>query len=183
MQLMAQYFYNCSFLTIPGYYLSATVGAYAQSNFIGETDSFFNKQENPVFFYKNHRPQNVIDDDITWAVLNAIHNADVIQYKYRKKSGNLKECTTLPIKLVVDYQYGRQYFFCYDYAYKSFNIQRLSSVSDVSVTKKIKPPQKFKFVEEKKSKIRIFIKYIIMCIPNILIIFGILQWKKIYQMS
>lgn len=152
VQLMTQYFYNCSFLTIPGYYLSATVGAYAQSNFIEETDSFFNKQKNPVFFYKNNRLQNVIDDDITWAVLNAIHNTDVIQYKYRTKRGNLKEYTTLPIKLVIDYQYGRQYFFCYDYAYKSFNIQRLSSVSDVSVTKKIKQPQKFEFVEGKESK-------------------------------
>ena len=149
VQLMAQFFYNCSFLTIPGYYLSATVGAYAQSNFIEETDSFFNKQENPVFFYKNHRLQNVIDDDITWTVLDAIHNTNVIQYMYRTKSGSLKECTVLPMKLVIDYQYGRQYFFCYDYAYKGFNIQRLSSVSDISVTKKIKQPQKFEFVEEK----------------------------------
>lgn len=152
VQLMAQYFYNCSFLTIPGYYLSSTVGEYVQSNFIEETDSFFNKQENPVFFYKNHRLQNVIDDDITWTVLDAIHNTNVIQYKYKPKSGSLKECTVLPIKLVIDYQYGRQYFFCYDYAYKGFNMQRLSSVSDVSVTKKIKQPQKFEFVEDKIAK-------------------------------
>lgn len=152
VQLMAQYFYNCSFLTIPGYYLSSTVGEYAQSNFIEETDSFFNKQENPVFFYKNHRLQNVIDDDITWAVLDAIHNTNVIQYKYRTKSGSLKEYTVLPIKLVIDYQYGRQYFFCYDYAYKGFNMQRLSSVSDVSVMKKFKQPQKFEFVEDKIAK-------------------------------
>lgn len=149
LQLMTQYFYNCSFLTIPGYYLSSTVNEYVQSNFIEETDSFFNKQENPIFFYKNHRLQNVIDDDITWAVLDAIHNTNVIQYKYRTKSGSLKECIVLPIKLVIDYQYGRQYFFCYDYAYKGFNMQRLSSVSNVSVSKKIKQPQKFEFVEDK----------------------------------
>lgn len=141
VQLMAQYFYNCSFLTIPRYYLSATIGEYAQSNFIEETDSFFNKQENPVFFYKNHRLKNVIDDDITWAVLDAIHNTNAIQYKYRTKGGFLKECTVLPIKLVIDYQYGRQYFFCYDYEYKVFNMQRLSSVSEVAIAKKIKKPQ------------------------------------------
>lgn len=152
VQLMAQYFYNCSFLTIPGYYLSSTIGEYAQSNFIEDTDSFFNKQENPLFFYKNHRLQNVIDDDITWAVLDAIHNTNVIQYKYRTKLGSLKKYTVLPIKLVIDYQYGRQYFFCYDYTYKSFNMQRLSSVSDISVTKKIKQPQKFEFTENKVAK-------------------------------
>ena len=152
VQLMAQYFYNCSFLTIPGYYLSSTIGEYAQSNFIEETDSFFNKQENPVFFYKNHRLQNVIDDDITWTVLDAIHNTNAIQYKYRTRNGSLKECTVLPIKLVIDYQYGRQYFFCYDYVYKGFNMQRLSSVSEISTAKKIKQPQKFEFVEDKLTK-------------------------------
>ncbi len=152
VQLMTQYFYNCSFLTIPGYYLSSTIGEYVQSNFIEETDSFFNKQENPVFFYKNHRLQNVIDDNITWTVLDAIHNTNAIQYKYRTKNGSLKECTVLPIKIVIDYQYGRQYFFCYDYVYKCFNIQRLSSVSEISAAKKIKPPQKFEFAEEKITK-------------------------------
>ena len=150
--LLTQFFYNCSFLTIPGYYLSATIGEYVQSNFIEETDSFFNKQENPVFFYKNHRLQNVIDDDITWAVLDAIHNTNAIQYKYRTKSGFLKECTVLPIKLVIDYQYGRQYFFCYDYEYKVFNMQRLSSVSEVTIARRIKSPQKYEFFAEKINK-------------------------------
>ena len=149
---MTEYFYNCSFLTIPGYYLSATIGEYTQSNFIEETDSFFNKQENPVFFYKNHRLQNVIDDDITWAILNAIHNTNAIQYKYRTKSGSLKECTVLPMKLVIDCQYGRQYFFCYDYEYKVFNMQRLSSVSEVAIAKRIKKLQKYEFFTGKINK-------------------------------
>lgn len=149
VQLMTQYFYNCSFLTIPGYYLSATIGEYIQTIFIEKTDSFFNKQENPIFIYKNHRLQNVIDDDITWAVLDAIHNINAIQYKYRTKSGFLKECTVLPMKLVIDYQYGRQYFFCYDYEYKVFNMQRLSSVSEITIAKKIKEPQKYEFCTEK----------------------------------
>lgn len=152
VQLLTQYFYNCSLLTIPGYYLSATIGEYAQSNFSEETDSFFNKQENPVFFYKNHRLQNVIDDDVTWAVLDAIHNTNAIQYKYRTKSSYLKECTVLPIKLVIDYQYGRQYFFCYDYEYKVFNMQRLSSVSELTIARKIKESQKYEFFAEKISK-------------------------------
>ena len=152
VQLMTQFFYNCSFLTIPGYYLSSTICEYMQSNFIEETDSFFNKQENPVFFYKNHRLQNVIDDDITCTVLDAIHNTNAIQYKYRTKGGSLKDCTVLPMKLVIDYQYGRQYFFCYDYEHKVFNMQRLSSVSEVTIAKKIKVSQKYEFFEEKITK-------------------------------
>lgn len=152
IRLMVQFFYNCSFLTIPGYYLSSTVSEYAQSYFIEEIDTFFNKQENPVFFYKNHRLQNVIDDDVTWVILNAIHNTSIIQYKYRTKSGGVIDCIVLPIKIIIDYQYGRQYFFCYDYSYHTFNLQRISSVSEVKTTSRIKAPQKYEFYEGTISK-------------------------------
>ena len=147
LKLMSQFFYNCSFLTIPGYYLSSTIDEYAQANFISEVDSFFNKQENPVFFYKNTRLQNVIDDDVAWSILSAIHNTDAIKYKYRTKSGTLKDCTALPMKLVIDHQYGRQYFFCYDYDFKGFNMQRLSSVSEVTIANSMKPDQRFEFID------------------------------------
>ena len=102
LKLMSQFFYNCSFLTIPGYYLSSTIDAYTQANFVSEINSFFNKQDNPVFFYRNTRIQNVIDDDVAWSVLSAIHSTDAIKYKYRTKSGTLKDCTVLPMKLVID---------------------------------------------------------------------------------
>lgn len=147
LKLMSQFFYNCSFLTVPGYYLSSTIDEYAQANFVSEIDSFFNKQDNPVFFYKNTRLQNVIDDDVAWSILSAIHNTDAIKYKYRTKNGTLKDCTALPMKLVIDYQYGRQYFFCYDYDFKGFNMQRLSSVSEITVAKSMNPNQRFEFIE------------------------------------
>ena len=145
VQLMVQFFYNCTFLTIPGYYLSSTASEYAQAHFSARPGSFFNKQENPVFFYKNNRLQNVIDDDVTWAILNAIHNTNAIRYRYRAKSGETKECTVLPMKLVIDYQYGRQYFFCYDYTHKVFNVQRIAAVTDISEANAIKGPQKYEF--------------------------------------
>ncbi len=160
LQLMTQFFYNCSFLTIPGYYLSATIDEYAQANFVSEKTSFFNKQENPVFFYKNQRIQNVIDDDIAWSILSAIHSTNAIHYKYRSKNGFLKDCTVLPMKLVIDYQYGRQYFFCYDYDFKGFNMQRLSSVSDVTVAKSINENQKFEFIDNLNSQTDIHQEYL-----------------------
>lgn len=135
IQLMTQFFYNCTFLTVPGFYLSSTISAYAQSVYSKETDSFFNKQENPVFFYKNHRLQNVIDDDTTWRILTAIHNKVVITYSYKIKDGDVLHFDVLPMKIVIDKQYGRQYFFCYNYNDQKFYMPRISAVSDIKIKK------------------------------------------------
>lgn len=135
VQLMTQFFYNCSFLTVPGFYLSSTISAYAQSVYSKETDSFFNKQENPVFFYKNHRLQNVIDDDITWQLLTAIHNKKAITYSYKTKVGDILNFDVLPMKIVIDKQYGRQYFFCYNYNDQKYYMPRISAVSDIKIHK------------------------------------------------
>lgn len=153
VQLMTQFFYNSSFLTVPGYYLSSTIREYDLANCCtqkkdnSDDNNFFNKQKNPVFFYRNGRLQNVINDDITWALLNAIHNTEAVRYQYRSKTGELREYTALPMKLVLDQQYGRQYFFCYDYTYKMFNVQRMSAVSKLTAVRDITPPQKFEFAE------------------------------------
>ena len=106
VQLMTQFFYNSSFLTVPGYYLSSTIREYDLANCCtqkkdnSDDNNFFNKQKNPVFFYRNGRLQNVINDDITWALLNAIHNTEAVRYQYRSKTGELREYTALPMKLV-----------------------------------------------------------------------------------
>ena len=133
IQLMTQFFYNCTFLTVPGFYLSSTIGAYSQSVYSKETDNFFNKQENPVFFYKNHRLQNVIDDDITWQILTAIHDKAVITYSYKAKNGEILKFDVLPMKIIIDRQYGRQYFFCYNYNDQKYHTPRISSVSDITI--------------------------------------------------
>lgn len=146
VQLMTQFFYNYSFLTIPGFYLSTTIAEYSQANFISKTYSFFNKQENPVFFYKNNRLQTVIDDDITWTLISAIHQKEIVHFTYKSKSGTLQEYDILPMKIVIDKQYGRQYFFGYNYAYENYIMPRISSISNISITHKTKPEQKFAFV-------------------------------------
>ena len=133
LQLMTQFFYNCTFLTVPGFYLSSTIDAYSQSVYSKESDSFFYKQENTVFFYKNHRLQNVIDDDVTWKILTAIHCKSVITYSYKTKAGDLLKFDVLPMKVVIDRQYGRQYFFCYNYSDQKYYMPRISAVSDIVI--------------------------------------------------
>ena len=159
IQLMTQFYYNCSFLTIPGYYLSATIDEYATANFVSEKDSFFNKQENPVFFYKNQRLQNVIDDDVTWSILLAIHKTHAIRYKYRTRNGTLKIFTSLPMKLVIDHQYGRQYFFGYDYDYKDYNMYRLSNISDIKTINRVNLNEHVKAIDNQLTTAEIHKQY------------------------
>lgn len=133
IQLMTQFFYNCTFLTVPGFYLSSTIDEYSQSVYSKKTDSFFNKQENPVFFYKHHRLQNVIDDDVTWTILTAIHNKSVIHYSYKTKNNKILQFDVLPMKIIIDKQYGRQYFFCYNYNDHKYYMPRISAISNISI--------------------------------------------------
>ena len=133
IQLMTQFFYNCTFLTVPGFYLSSTISAYSQSVYSKEAYSFFYKQENPVFIYKNHRLQNVIDDDVTWKILTAIHTKSVISYSYKTRGEKILHFDMLPMKVIIDKQYGRQYFFGYNYKDQKYYMPRISSVSNVNI--------------------------------------------------
>ena len=173
LQLMTQFFYNCSFLTIPGFYLSSTIAEYSQANFITETESFFNKQENPVFFYKNNRLQSVIDDDVTWTLINAIHQKEAVHFTYKSKNGALQEYDILPMKIVIDKQYGRQYFFGYNYSYSNYIMPRISSITNISINKKIKSEQRFCFIPEIDKEQDIHLVYDKLYRENILNVWNI----------
>ncbi|MCI9337218.1 MAG: WYL domain-containing protein [Lachnospiraceae bacterium] len=153
VQLMTQFFYNCSFLTVPGFYLSSTIGQYSQAVYAKETDCFFNKQENPVFFYKNHRLQSVIDDDVTWTILTAIHSASVIHYSYRTKNGELLQYDMLPMKVVIDRQYGRQYFFGYNYNSRKFYMPRISSIAAIRIDPAFDKARRYEFLHSPEADI------------------------------
>lgn len=146
VQLMTQFFYNCTFLTVPGYYLSATINSYSQAAFMPEIKSFFNKQENPVFQYKNHRLQSVIDDDITWKIINAIHTAESFHYFYKAKNKESAEYDILPMKIVIDLQYGRQYLFGYSYHDRAFCLPRIASIEKISTNEEIQQPRKYECI-------------------------------------
>ena len=151
LQLMTQFFYNSTFLTIPGFYLSSTLEAYSNSIFLKEKVNFFYKQKNPVFFYKNHRLQTVIDDDVTWTILTAIHKKEVLQYSYKTQDSEELLFHSLPIKLVIDKQYGRQYFFGYSYDEKNFFMAKISSIIDIQIDKKFNVTRKYECFELEQS--------------------------------
>lgn len=152
--LMVQFFYNFTDICIPGYYLASTINQYIVSNEFDTTHTFHNEQTNPVFFYKNNSIQNAINDDILWFILCAIDQMKPITYKYKNKSGELCDYEVFPIKIVVEKQYGRHYFYGYNYKYENFIIQRLDSISSISYSKKKKKMEVFCFLKNIHNNIR-----------------------------
>lgn len=152
--LMVKFFYNFSELCIPGYYLSSTINQYIIANHFKKADTFFNKQTNTIFFYKNNSIQNVIDDDILWFILCAINELKPITYKYKNKTGNIYDYEVFPIKIVIEKQYGRHYFYGYNYKYNNFIIQRLDSISSINYSDKEKNSDIFCFLNDTKHNIR-----------------------------
>lgn len=152
--LMVNFFYNFSELCIPGYYLSSTINQYIIANHFKITDTFFNKQTNDIFFYKNNSIQNVIDDDILWFILCAINDLKPIAYKYKNKTGNIYDYEVFPIKVIIEKQYGRHYFYGYHYKYNNFIIQRLDSISCINYSNKEKNSDIFCFLNDTEHNIK-----------------------------
>lgn len=137
LQRMVLFFYNFSFLSAAGYHLSQTLNLYVKSEFPAyckETGSFFAINENPVFFYKNNRLQTVIDNNVFWQILYAIHKMKPISFIYnRKHTEGGEEKKVYPVKIITDLQYDRQYLYAYDYQAEKFNPYRIDSVSNVDI--------------------------------------------------
>ncbi len=154
LHLMTQFFYNYLFIAIPGYYLATTLDQYISSNFFNKTKSqFHNLQNNNIFFYKNPTIQTVIDDNILWDILMAIHQMTPISYNYKGKSGHISQVTAYPIKVIVDKQYGRHYFYGYNYQYANFFTQRIDYISDIKLLTDFKD-DRFPFLETPQDNIR-----------------------------
>lgn len=149
--LMVQFFYNFTELCIPGYYLATTINQYIISNSFNTSHSFHNEQTNPVFFYQNNNIQNVIDDDIFWFIICAIDQLKPITYKYKNKEGIVNNYEVFPMKIVVEKQYGRHYFYGYNYAYGNFIIQRLDSISSIGYSKMKNKVEIFCFLKNTKD--------------------------------
>ena len=149
--LLVQFFYNCSDLCIPGYYLAHTLSQYSITLGREENSKIFSEQENPVFFYKNLSIQNVIDDNTLWSIINAIDGLYPIALKYKNKEKIVQSYNVFPIKVIIERQYGRHYLFAYNYTYQNFIMFRLDSVSGVKPSEAVEKTEVFEFLEDEND--------------------------------
>lgn len=125
---------NISPLEMPYYFLQRRLKLYM----ISERNVDLNLI-NPFQFKHNHI-FNSLDNDILIDCLMAIHSERVLKIE---KDGGVKTIKALPIKVIHDSTYGRQYLLFYNVEFSCVNSIRIDRIKNVVIGKKL-------FVQEKK---------------------------------
>lgn len=123
---MIDFFCNVLPFTVPGFYIKQKISLY---NIVENNTSELS--QNIVFKRSNY--QNIVDEDIVWSLLEYIDHKESICYQYNSSSGNALIFKVIPIKIIIDNQYGRQYLFGYGYSQKSFVMHRIDFIDDLEI--------------------------------------------------
>ncbi len=127
---MVRFMYNQSDIAVPGWQLANTLTTYMFCKGMANIDT----KEEPIFQFMDTNVLNVIDNDIFWELINAIHSHNVISFDYT--TGDEPTITVYPIRVIAERQYGRQYLFAYHYNSGEYYIYRLDKISNVELLKK-----------------------------------------------
>ena len=99
--------------------------------------------ERPCFEFDDVNALNIVDNDIFWTLITSIHNNRTIKLEYLPQQDNINpdnpgtvSYTLLPIKVIAERQYGRQYLFAYNYQEDKYRIYRLDRISEIEELKK-----------------------------------------------
>ena len=114
---------NVSPLEMPYYFLHQKLCLYLYSNRGIDTD------ETGLFHFKHNHLFNVLDNDILLAILKAQEKKTLVHMTF---CGNDKKCLAIPIELIHDSIYGRQYLYCYDINSQTDSVFRLDHISSVT---------------------------------------------------
>jgi predicted DNA-binding transcriptional regulator YafY len=83
------------------------------------------------FQFRYSHLANILDDDVMWTLLNAIHQRKLISYTYRDKS----QKTICPVKIFTENEYNRIYLFGIN-QFGRIKILRISKMYNTEILKK-----------------------------------------------
>lgn len=134
---MVIFFYNIHPLVIPGYMLAGTINHYLIYSFPQESQEMDYVPNSDVFIYTNKSLQNTIDNDITWNILNAVKNHQFISFEYVRQNGEKVFRKLVPVKVVQEQEYNRQYCYGYDPVTKTKSISRINKIKKLKILPEI----------------------------------------------
>lgn len=124
-----QFFCNTMPFVVPGYYINDKLKLMKTQVNIGHEEEEI--LEN-IFCFSKSNYHNMVDDDIVWTLLEYIDSKKPISYSYGMYNGKKKEHNVLPMKIITDNVYGRQYLFGYGYPpQKSYIFHRIDFIDDI----------------------------------------------------
>lgn len=133
LQNMIIFFYNHHYLSVPGYFLSKTINQYKV--LYGSKDAICHYNPNDdIFGYRYVPKHNTIDNNILWNILEAVKNKNIIKYTYITQCNSEAEYSMLPIKVVIENEYGKQYCYGYDTSSNQYFLSRIDMMTNIITT-------------------------------------------------
>ncbi|RKD25201.1 Predicted DNA-binding transcriptional regulator YafY, contains an HTH and WYL domains [Caminicella sporogenes DSM 14501] len=118
-----QFYSNLALISVPGYYLMDTIKNYLKH----ERNYDFNEKE--IYIFKHHLLNRIIDDEVVTCILNCIKNGRKMKFYYRNEKNPR---VVIPLKIITEYCYGRQYLFSLDEMSNKCSLYRLDKINKFS---------------------------------------------------
>lgn len=109
---------------VPFFFLQNKLGLYMSSD-RGKDDVLTD-----FFLSKHSHLFNVVDDEIVYKILKCISKQSNALITINSKNGK-QNITTVPVKIIHDVFYGRQYLLSYSEEYNNFSTYRIDTIEDV----------------------------------------------------
>lgn len=132
LQDMVIFFYNHHYFSVPGYYLSKTINQYKILNSNTKNKAHY-QPENNIFVYRYVPKYNTLDNNTLWNILQAVKNKYKISYTYTMQNGEVLEYQLIPIKIVIEYEYGKQYCYGYDETTGKYFLSRIDMMDNLKI--------------------------------------------------
>ena len=136
--LYLEFLRNTSPMDVPYYFLQRKLKLYALS------ERQMDLSEVSVFKFRQNHMFNSLDNDILLVCLQALHCKQYVSVI--KESGSVHR-NLLPIKVIHDSTYGRQYLLYFDHEYKSVCTVRIDRIKAIEIGKKLSKDDR-KIVED-----------------------------------
>ena len=115
--------------------LSDALNYYSEVGYCGVVGEYILDNEdlhNDVFIYKHHNPSSVIESDILYEILEAIHNKrEVFITKYKRRTSKERSSYYIPLSIYKSVETGRMYIIVYatSLGYQALRLDYISTVS------------------------------------------------------
>lgn len=131
---MVIFFYNIHPVAVPGYMLAQTIYEYLIYSFPKDDQPLHYIPFSDIFVYKNKALHNTIYNNITWKILDAINdNNNIINFDYTEQSGIVVNRNIVPEKIVIEYEYNRQYCYGFDPETKDYYTARIDKINNLKL--------------------------------------------------
>lgn len=129
-----QFYSNIGLTSVSGYYINSLIKRYLKYN------RNFCFEENELFIFRHLAFNKILEDDIICQIISCIKNHKSKKFLYEKKYGKEYEIEIIPLNIITEYSYGRQYVFainCFNNKVKLYRLDKIYNISDKKIKNKV----------------------------------------------